>query len=95
MSFSVAGGSPLAGALPGPEFGTDFWDLTLEPGRAAWDRRTPGPGVRPFFFGWLLRTVRKSWFRERVAAFFELRDGLRQQGGRFAPVFFGTTEVVP
>jgi len=29
------------------------------------------------------------------AAFFELRLGLRQQGGRCAPVFFGTTKVVP
>jgi hypothetical protein len=26
------------------------------------------------------------------AAFFELRRGLRQQGGRCAPVFYGTTE---
>jgi hypothetical protein len=64
-------------------------------GRAAWDRRNAGPWGAPLLFGWLLGTVRKSWFQGRVAAFFELRDGLRQQGGRATARRFFSPEGVP
>jgi hypothetical protein len=80
------------GALPGADLwsGPEPLDLTFGTRAcgAGRDPRTPGPRVRPLLFGCFWDGA-KVMVQGRVAAFFELRDGLRQQGRRATarPVF--------